>query len=83
MHSTHWITRATLGWLALGIGALMLRPDALYNQTLGWSASWWLLVAPVLTLLLANRRIGSQAAPQASRWRSIRASNTRMMARYN
>lgn len=50
MHSTHWITRATLGWLALGIGALLFHPDALYNQTLGWSASWWLLVAPLLML---------------------------------
>jgi hypothetical protein len=48
-HDPLTLTAAT--WLAGGIVLLGLTPLPLHDATLGWSAAFWLLVAPFLLLV--------------------------------
>ncbi|TAN02891.1 MAG: hypothetical protein EPN36_15395 [Rhodanobacteraceae bacterium] len=67
------LTLAAGTWLACGLVLYGLTPLPLHDPTLGWSAAFWLLVAPT-TVLLARYlcRSAVTTAPTRSRVRRVR-----------
>lgn len=40
-----------LAWLAIGGAIMLLAPHSVHNETLGWTATYWLLGVPAFAML--------------------------------
>ncbi|MBB3226651.1 hypothetical protein FHW69_001241 [Luteibacter sp. Sphag1AF] len=45
-----------LGWLLAGAAVLTLTPMPLHSESLGWTPTFWLVLAPASLLLALRRR---------------------------